>query len=157
MIAMIPQFLIHCTLLSVFLRCYHSCFSQWMLMLKWSVILAKLIVKETINPEHFFKVNVILFGLEQTVIGRALHIPNPQVAIAYSWRPFSQHSFRLRLRMNGMHRSLSEHVSLDLLSREIYAKHIAGARIFAAISLALNNLFVYCWIVIVTLVVQIGE
>ena len=59
--------------------------------------------------------------------------------------------------MNGMHRSLSEHVSLDLLSREIYAKHIAGARIFAAISLALNNLFVYCCIVIVTLVVQIGE
>ena len=62
--------------------------------------------------------------------------------------------------MNGMHRSLSEHVSLDVLSSEIYAKHIAGAsRIFAAILLALTNLFLlfYCCIVIVTLVVQIGD
>ena len=60
--------------------------------------------------------------------------------------------------MNGMHRSLSDHVSLDVLSPEIYAKHIAGAsRIFAAFLLALTNLFIYCCIVIVTLVVQIGD
>ena len=41
--------------------------------------------------------------------------PNLEVSIAHVWHIFSQHSFRLQLRMNEMHRRQSDYTRLYLL------------------------------------------
>ena len=47
---------------------------------------------------------------------RGAHNPNLQVVITYASHVCSQHTFRLPLRMNGMHRTQLDHVRLDLPS-----------------------------------------
>ena len=42
--------------------------------------------------------------------------PNLQVVITHVWHVYSQHSFGLPVRMNGMHRAQFDHARLDLLS-----------------------------------------
>ena len=46
---------------------------------------------------------------------RGARNPNLQV-IAYARHEYTQHSFGLPLRMNGMHRTQFDHARLDLLS-----------------------------------------
>ena len=43
--------------------------------------------------------------------------------------------FGLPLRMNGIHRMVSDHECFDLLSCETYAKHNVGGRVVASICL----------------------
>ena len=56
--------------------------------------------------------------------------PNLQVIITHTSHVYSQHSFGFPLRMNGMHRTQSDHARFDYLPRKTYAKHSNVAKVF---------------------------
>ena len=53
---------------------------------------------------------------KQLQVTRGAHNPNLQVVITHVSHVCSQHSFGLPIRMNGMHRTHSNHTRLDFLS-----------------------------------------
>ena len=58
---------------------------------------------------------------KQLQVTRGAHNPNLQVVITHVSHVCSQHSFGLPIRMNGMHRTHSNHTRLDFLSLVIWS------------------------------------
>ena len=82
-------------------------------------------------PSYSSTITLVSLKLRAT---RGACNPNLQVIITHvsthALHLWSQHSFGLPLRMNGMHRTQFGHARFDYLPRKTYAKHSNGAKVF---------------------------
>ena len=125
-----------------------------------TVFTHELITYQRSNEWHFLYKSNQLVNTVKSVLYLVLCLlratrrsPNPnfQVVITHALHLYSQHSFGLPLRLNGMHRTQFDHARLDFLSLVIWSRvlcHVklpqsSGAKPFSPLIVVLERWFCY--------------
>ena len=105
------------------------------------------------NNQHVNTVKSALY-LVLCLLRATRRAPNPnlQVVITHALHVYSQHSFGLPLRMNGMYRTQFDHVRLDFLSLVIWSRVFCHVKLPQSTTMEQNHfdLWSLCWKVITT-------
>ena len=104
------------------------------------------------QPARKYRKKCSLFGFVFIAGTRRAPNPNLQVVITHALHVYSQHSFGLPLRMNGMYRTQFDHVRLDFLSLVIWSRVFCHVKLPQSTTTEQNrfDFLSLCWKVITT-------